>query len=139
MPEGVPVKIYGALARFAQWPEAHKVGRYADSHEPYRDCGIFLLPTALGMGVQIKTVEALAAGRAIVARTGAMRGLPPGKGAWIEVDTPEIMWKQAALFSRNAELREEQEAKARAYYQEHLDSRKILSDLRAAYSNLVRN
>ncbi|MCI5217600.1 MAG: glycosyltransferase family 1 protein [Candidatus Electrothrix sp. LOE2] len=139
VPEGIPVKIYGALAQFAQWPEAHQVGRYDDSHEPYRNCGVFLLPTALGMGVQIKSVEALAAGRAIVARTGAMRGLPPGKGAWIEVDTPETMWKQAALFSRHAELREEQGAKARAYYQEHLDSRKILSDLRAAFSGLVRN
>ena len=91
------------------------------------------------MGVQIKTVEALAAGRAIVARTGAMRGLPPGDGAWIEVKTPEAMWEQAALFSCHAHLREEQGAKARAYYQEHLDSRKILADLRAAYSSLVRN
>ncbi|CAK8724931.1 Glycosyltransferase subfamily 4-like N-terminal domain-containing protein [Candidatus Electrothrix laxa] len=139
LPEGVPVKIYGALASFAQWPEAHKVGRYDDSHDPYRNCGVFLLPTALGMGVQIKTVEALAAGRAIVARTGAMRGLPPGKGAWIEVDTPEAMWKQAALFSRDVQLREEQGAKARTYYKKHLDSQKILTELRTAYSALVRN
>lgn len=138
-PEDIPVKIYGALAQFAQWPTADKVGKYNDSHKPYRDCGVFLLPTALGMGVQIKTVEALAAGRAIVARTGAMRGLPSGEGAWIEVETPEAMWEQAALFSCHAELREEQGAKARAYYQEHLDTQKILSQLRAAYSALVRD
>ncbi|MCI5142237.1 MAG: glycosyltransferase family 1 protein [Candidatus Electrothrix sp. ATG1] len=139
VPEGVPVKIYGALAQFAQWPEVDTVGRYEDSHEPYRDCGVFMLPTTLGMGVQIKTVEALAAGRAIVARTGAMRGLPPGEGAWIEVDTPESMWEQATLFSRNAVLREEQGARARAYYRKNLDYRKILSDLREAYSSLVRS
>ncbi len=139
LPQGLTVNIYGALAQFVQWPEAQQVGRYEDSLQPYQDCGVFLLPTALGTGVQIKTVEALAAGRAIVARTGALRGLPPGKGAWIEVDTPEAMWKQAALFSRNANLREEQGAKARAYYQEHLDAQKICSDLRAAYSRLARN
>ncbi|MCI5195762.1 MAG: glycosyltransferase family 1 protein [Candidatus Electrothrix sp. AW5] len=139
VPEGISVKVYGALSQFAQWPEAEQIGRYNDSHEPYRDCGVILLPTALGMGVQIKTVEALAAGRAIIARSGAMRGLPPGDGAWIEVKTPEAMWEQAALFSYHADLREEQGGKARAYYQKHLDSRKILSDLRTAYSSLVQN
>ena len=139
IPQDIPVKIYGALAQFAQWPEVDTVGRYADSHEPYQACGVFLLPTALGMGVQIKTVEALAAGRAIIARTGAMRGLPAGDGAWIEVETPEAMWEQAALFSCDADLREEQGAKARIYYQKHLDSRKILSDLRTAYSSLIQN
>uniref|UniRef100_UPI0040564A1B glycosyltransferase family protein n=1 Tax=Candidatus Electrothrix sp. TaxID=2170559 RepID=UPI0040564A1B len=134
----VPLTVYGALSAFAKWPDADTVRSYADTHTPYRDCGVVLLPTALGMGVQIKTVEALAAGRAIVARTGAMRGLPPGKGAWIEVETPEAMWEHAALLSRNDDLREEQGAKARAYYQEHLDSRKILAELRTAYSTLVQ-
>ncbi|MCI5191188.1 MAG: glycosyltransferase [Candidatus Electrothrix sp. AS4_5] len=137
IPQDIPVKIYGALAQFAQWPTVDKVGKYNDAHKPYQDCGVFLLPTALGMGVQIKTVEALAAGRAIVARTGAMRGLPPGDGAWIEVKTPKAMWEQAALFSYHADLREEQGGKARAYYQKHLDSRKILSDLRTPYTSLV--
>ena len=135
-PKGLSVKIYGALAQFAQWPEAHRVGRYEDSHEPYRECGIFLLPTALGMGVQIKTVEALAAGRAIVARTGAMRGLPAGEGAWVEVDTPEEMWTRAAQFSCDRHLREAQGEKACTYYQQHLDAKKIRSELHAAYSDL---
>lgn len=137
MPEEILTAIYGALADFAEWPDADRVRRYEDSDEPYRNCGIILLPTASGTGVQIKAVEALAAGRAIVARTGAMRGLPAGEGAWVEVDTPEAMWEQAVLFSRDAELREEQGAKARAYYQQHLDAKKIRSDLHAAYSDLA--
>lgn len=138
IPSSLPVSIYGALSQFASWPDAHKVARYADSTQPCQDCGIILLPTASGTGVQIKVVEALAAGRAIVARAGAMRGLPPGEGAWIEVATPEEMWAQAERFSRDAQLRSGQAAKARAYYQQHLDARKILAELQAAYSALVR-
>jgi glycosyltransferase involved in cell wall biosynthesis len=134
----IPVTIYGSLSQFSRWENVEKVVRYADSLEPYQNCGIFLMPTALGMGVQIKAVEALAAGRAIVARAGAMRGLPPGEGVWIEVDTPEAMWAQAELLSHDEGLRIEQGAKARAYYQEYLDSKKILADLRTAYSTLVQ-
>ncbi|WP_417912420.1 glycosyltransferase [Candidatus Electronema sp. TJ] len=136
-PPALPVSIYGGLAQFAHWPEARKTARYADSCQPYQDCGIILLPTASGTGVQIKVVEALAAGRAIVARKGAMRGLPPGAGAWLEVDSPQAMWAQAERLSRDAALREEQAAQARAYYQQHLDAEKLLAELREAYSALT--
>ncbi len=136
-PPTLPVNIYGGLAQFANWPEARKVARYAESYQPYQDCGIILLPTASGTGVQIKVVEALAAGRAIVARKGAMRGLPLGAGAWIEVESPQAMWAQAEGLSRDAAFREEQAAKARAYYQQHLDAEKLLAELRQAYAALA--
>ncbi|MCI5147645.1 MAG: glycosyltransferase family 1 protein, partial [Candidatus Electrothrix sp. AR3] len=135
----IPITLYGSLAQFSTWADVEKIVRYEDSLEPYQNCGVILMPTALGMGVQIKAVEALAAGRAIVARAGAMRGLPPGKGAWIEVTSPEEMWEQAALFSAHQQLREEQGAKARAYYQQHLDAKKLRTDLRTAYSALVKS
>ncbi|WP_420209513.1 glycosyltransferase family protein [Candidatus Electronema sp. JC] len=137
-PPALPVSIYGGLAQFANWPEARKTARYADSCQPYQDCGIILLPTASGTGVQIKVVEALAAGRAIVARKGALRGLPPGAGAWLEVDSPQAMWAQASRLSRDAALREEQAAQARAYYRQHLDAEKLLAELRAAYAALAQ-
>jgi glycosyltransferase involved in cell wall biosynthesis len=139
VPEDISVTIYGALAQFSKWPDVEKVRRYADSHEPYLNCGIILLPTALGMGVQIKVVEALASGRAVIARKGAVRGLPPGEGAWIEVDTPEKMWAQAALLSGDESRRFEQGEKARRYYKRYLDSEKIQAELREAYSRLVKN
>ncbi len=137
VPDTLSVTIYGALSQFTTLPQAGKVKRYAESHEPYRDCGIILLPTALGMGVQIKVVEAIASGRAVVARSGAVRGLPQGEGAWIEVDTPGEMWAQAELLSRDDNLRLEQGAKARSYYERHLNSQKIFSDLRKAYLSLA--
>jgi hypothetical protein len=136
-PPALPVSIYGGLAEFANWPELRKVTRYADSNQPYQECGIILLPTASGTGVQIKVVEALAAGRAIVARKGAMRGLPPGDEAWIEVESPQAMWTQAERLSRDTALREEQASKARAYYQQHLDAENILAKLREAYAALA--
>ena len=96
-----------------------------------------LLPTASGTGVQIKVVEALAAGRAIVARKGAMRGLPPSAEAWLEVNSPAEMWKQAERLSKDAQLRTAQAAKAKAYYQQQLDADKVLAELRQAYSGLA--
>jgi hypothetical protein len=134
MPQSLPFTVYGALSQFADWPEVRKVASYADSSQPYQECGIMLLPTALGMGVQIKAVEALAAGRAIVARKGAMRGLPPNEEAWLEVNSPAEMWAQAERLSKDAQLRKAQAAKARAYYQQHLEAEKILAELRQAYS-----
>jgi hypothetical protein len=136
-PASLPLTIYGALAQFAGWPEAKRIAHYAVSQQPYQECGIILLPTASGTGVQIKVVEALAAGRAVVARKGAMRGLPPGEGAWLEVDSPEAMWAQAARLSKDAQLRTRQAAKAEAYYQEHLQADKILTKLRTVYAELA--
>ena len=139
VPPALPISIYGGLAQFATWPEMRTVTRYSKSNQPYQECGIILLPTASGTGVQIKVVEALAAGRAIVARPAAMRGLPSGEGAWIEVDSPQAMWAQAERLSRDAGLREEQAAKAQRYYQQHLDADTILTKLREAYVELVDN
>ncbi|CAK8717930.1 Glycosyltransferase subfamily 4-like N-terminal domain-containing protein [Candidatus Electronema halotolerans] len=137
MPQPLPFTVYGALSQFALWPDVLKVTRYVDNNQPYQECGIILLPTALGMGVQIKVVEALAAGRAIVARNGAMRGLPPSEGAWLEVNSPAEMWAQAERLSKDAQLRTAQAAKAKAYYQQHLDADNILAELRQAYSALA--
>jgi len=136
-PASLPLAIYGALSRFADWPDAHKIAQYADSSQPCQECGIMLIPTASGTGVQIKAVEALAAGRAIVARKGAMRGLPLGASAWLEVNSPEAMWAQAEHLSKDAQFRKMQAAKARAYYQQYLDADNILAELRKAYAALA--
>ena len=94
-PSALSVHVYGGLSGRVAGSHAVAEGAYADRFQPYRDAGIVLMPTSLGMGVQIKGVEALACGRAIVARKGAMRGLIPDEGAWIEVQTAEDMIEQA--------------------------------------------
>lgn len=127
-----PIQVFGQLAAFASGPGLEPVGRYADAMDPYRACGIILMTTVQGMGVQIKSIEALAAGRAIVARCGAMRGIPPGNGAWIEVDTPEEMRAAAQRLQKDAVARHAQMAAAREYYRAHLDAERLRVELREA-------
>lgn len=132
-PEKLVINVYGALAKYVVWAQARQIFSYLETYQPYMECGIILLPTALGTGVQIKVVEALACGRAIVARRGAMRGLPAGEGAWFEVESAVDMWKEAERLSTNPSLRLEQGEKARAYYQRFLDHNKIIDELTDAY------
>lgn len=130
--EPAVVKVYGGLARFATENGFEPVGSYGDAMDPYRQCGIILMATAGGLGVQIKSIEALAAGRAIVARRGAMRGIPPGSGAWIEVDTPEEMRKVARRLQGDSAARRAQMDAAREYYRAHLDASQQRAELREA-------
>lgn len=124
-----PIKIFGGLAKYALESGFEPVGRYGDAMDPYRQCGIILMATAEGMGVQIKSIEALAAGRAIVARRGAMRGIPEGNGAWIEVDTPEEMRDVARRLQGDSAARRAQMAAARDYYRSHLDADRMRAEL----------
>ncbi len=134
-----PIKIFGGLAKYASESGFEPVGRYGDAMDPYRQCGIILMTTAEGMGVQIKSIEALAAGRAIVARRGAMRGIPPGNGAWIEVDAPEEMREVARRLQRDPEARRAQMAAAQDYYHTHLNARRLRAELRAALLNAAQS
>ncbi len=133
------IRVYGKLAAAAEPPMFNRVGTYSDHDQPYRECGIILFTTVLGMGVQIKTIEALAAGRAIIARRGAVRGLPTDTKGWIEVDTPEEMISTAKRLQDDLSLRERQSFAAREYYRLHLDSRNILSNLAAEYEKMLKN
>jgi len=132
------IRVYGSLASEARAPFLRAVGRYDERYAPYRDCGVVLLPTSSGTGVQIKAVEALACGRAIVARRGAMRGLPGADRGWIEVSTPQEMVDAARGLKRDAAERSRLAAAAREYYNRHLDHRQIRAALREAYVRVAR-
>lgn len=127
------VRVYGGLSDHAPSPPFERLGAYSDPTRPHRECGTLLVPTALGTGVQIKVVEALAAGRAIVARRGAMRGIPPSDSAWHTVDTPEQMWSEAENLADHVAAREALAARARAYYAEHLEASAVRERTAAAY------
>lgn len=134
--ESVGIRVYGDLAGHVRSEAFIPVGRYADPLQPYKDCGIILMPTAGGTGVQIKAVEALAASRAIIARKGAMRGLPPGEGAWIEVESPEelLSWIRHL---QNHNYRHSLADAARTYYVRHLEATRIKQHLSDAFIALV--
>jgi Glycosyl transferases group 1 len=132
----VQLTLYGGVAKYAQGPW-QSVSSYADQYTPYRECGIFLLPTAMGTGVQIKAIEALACGRVIIARKGAMRGLPPGQDAWIEVSSPVEMLQRLHDVQKDDELLFKQGERARKYYNTYLDSCHVKERLTQAYVNIL--
>jgi hypothetical protein len=127
------IRVYGSLSEHVNHPSFIRCGRYDKQTMPYEACGIILMTTVEGMGVQIKTIEALAAGRAIVARPGAMRGLPSSQTAWIETQSPAEMMKIARELQNNPDMRHRQYKNARDYYNRFLDSNMILEELREAY------
>ena len=135
--DDIDLTVYGGLADkvTGKW---RKVPSYEDIYTPYRQCGIILLTTALGTGVQIKAIEALACGRVIIARKGAMRGIPPSAEAWIEVETAEEMRKQLERFRKDNRIKTEQGNQARHYYDTYLDSKTIAANLRTAYMGLLQ-
>jgi hypothetical protein len=134
------VRVYGQLASAVPADDRRfdPVGYYEKGRQPYSDCGVIMITTAQGTGVQIKAIEALAAGRAIVARRGAMRGLPVSATAWIDVETPEAMWREAARLQGDAAAREELGQRAREYYGEHLAAASIRERTRRAYEQVLK-
>jgi glycosyltransferase involved in cell wall biosynthesis len=88
-------------------------------------------------GLQIKVVEALACGRAIIARKGSMRGLPDEKGCWIEVETPAEMLAAAGRLQRDEGQRRALADAAKEYYRRHLDHDTVIANLKSAYSGLA--
>ena len=133
----VPIRVYGRLASHVRAPGFDPVGAYEDPIQPYRDCGVILLTTKQGTGVQIKSIEALAAARAMVERRGAVCGLPEADGAWRSVDSPAEMLAEAASLVRDEPARMRFSQNARAYYLRHLDPDGITAAARRAYEQLL--
>ena len=138
IPDGLNIKVYGGLSASVKHPAFLPMGRYNDLKQPYRDCGVIGLTTVQGMGVQIKAIEALAYGRAIVARKGAMRGLVKEREpAWLEACDPQEMVTCIEWLRKDRVECKKWAVKARNYYNQFLDSRKIKQDLSVAYRSVV--
>jgi len=135
----IPVRVYGGISKRKLGENFNSMGSYDDIWTPYRECGVLLIPTAMGMGVQIKAVEALAAGRAIIARAGAMRGIPHSNQAWVEVDDPQEMLEAADRLSRDQKRRKEMGEAAHAYYEKYLNAGNIHRNLLSAIQNVARS
>ena len=133
----ISLRIYGSLAsRLKPAGALELYPRYASAVAPYKKNGIVLMTTSHGTGIQIKAIEALACGRAIIARRGAMRGMPDGDGAWLEVDEPEEMVEAAKLLVRDPNRRIDLMNRSSYYYKEHFDSNRILKTLSDRYKEL---
>jgi len=137
LPSGVQIHCYGGISRHIKgdvglFPE----GKYADSSKPYAECGIVLMLTVGGTGIQIKGIEALANGRAVIARKGAMRGLPDHEKGWCEVDTVEEMVELLERVSKDQQFRHKLMDRARSYYRKYLEKNNILNELHEKYRRI---
>lgn len=131
------IRVYGGLSRHAVGPLFEATGRYENQYRPYEESGIILMTTTGGMGVQIKGIEALASGRAIVARKGAMRGLPAEGEAWIEVENPAQMVRTARSLREDGPARRRLHQAAREYYERHLSVGAVNRRLAGRYGELT--
>jgi succinoglycan biosynthesis protein ExoO len=133
----ISLRIYGSLAsRLKSAGVLELYPRYASPVAPYKENGIVLMTTSHGTGIQIKAIEALACGRAIIARRGAMRGMPDGDGTWLEVDEPEEMVNAAKLLVQDPIRRIDLMKRSSHYYKEHFESNKIVKSLLDRYKDL---
>lgn len=140
VPLGVPVNCYGGIAGYIEKDDFFVAkGSYLDTLKPYAECGIVLMLTSSGTGTQIKGIEALASGRAIIARKGAMRGLPPEEKGWLEVETAEEMVELLRRVISDHSFRHKMMNQARTYYLRHLQKKNILQKLHEKYQEIRRD
>ncbi|HYE01456.1 MAG TPA: glycosyltransferase family 4 protein, partial [Alphaproteobacteria bacterium] len=93
-PRGVNLTVAGNI----HWkypelrhPQLFWAGRLRDLRPLYAACRLVALPIVAGAGTNIKTLEALAMGKPVVATAMALRGLPPGFAGFPAVDDPDAM------------------------------------------------
>ena len=67
----------------------------------------------------------MACGRVIIARRGAMRGIPDSREAWIEVESPSEMWGQAEKIAKDVYIRAIQGRKTGEFYEKYLNLEQI--------------
>lgn len=77
LPEGLTVAIAGAGSQTLPGddPRLSRLGRVDDAGAFMRQCAVLAVPTLVGSGVQLKTIEGIAIGRPLVATPLAMRGI----------------------------------------------------------------
>ncbi len=91
VPPDIRVSIAGAGANglAARHPEVAFPGRVPDAQAFLRSARVVAVPSVAGGGVQVKTLDAVASGRPVVATTHAARGIDPLPASLTVADDPE--------------------------------------------------
>ncbi len=109
------------LAHLTERPNVTLTG-WVDSVQPYLDAAaVYIAPLRMGSGTRLKLLEAMAAGRAIVATTTAAAGLlPEAKAAMRIADTPKAFAQNVIDLlhdpAQRVSLGEEAQVQVRAHY-----------------------
>ncbi len=106
-PAGVTLVVAGSISDWDGWPSHDNfflLGQLARLEPLYAAARIVVLPIVEGAGVAIKTLEALAYGRPIVATSTAMRGLPPSLDGVSISDDPNEMRRMISTLLKSEDV-----------------------------------
>ncbi len=112
----------------------------ADVRPAYRQAAIVIAPLLASAGTNIKIMEAMAMGKAIVSTTGGVNGLDltSGHDVIIENDPARMAASIEELFA-NPVRRQELGRRARATVQERFNWDRIAEAQRTMYQDLIRS
>jgi glycosyltransferase involved in cell wall biosynthesis len=126
---GLPPKT---KKRFEHVPNVRMLGLVSDSSQFMAACHVLALPVRVRGGVPLKLVEALAHGRAIVAASETVRGVPvvPGRDL-LSCDTAQEFASAVVALLRDSSLRERLENAARAVFTKHFSLSRAEQSIRS--------
>lgn len=124
------------MALQQQWPGELPagvcvLGWLADLKTYYRDLRLVVNPVTRGTGLKIKTVEALAHSRPVVAYSVGVEGIKQDhRGGWLEIDNPRAMAEACIALLKNPELCDTMAYQARQFAEHHLGAENVYQPLR---------
>jgi glycosyltransferase involved in cell wall biosynthesis len=129
-PEGsLPSSVEGHVRR---------LGRVADVGAEMRRAAVVVAPLRLGGGMRVKVLEALAAGKAVVATSAALAGIDAvERGAAVRADTAEEFVAAVSWLLEDAGTRERLGRRAREHARRELAWPNRLPSYDALYHELV--
>lgn len=89
LPGGLRIAVAGKGADGIVQPPVNCLGFVPDAMEFMRSSRVVCIPSVAGGGVQIKTIDAIASGRPIVATSIALRGIEAPPNSVVVCDDPE--------------------------------------------------
>jgi polysaccharide biosynthesis protein PslH len=117
-------------------PQIKIHGEVDNAMDFIREQGIMIVPLFSGSGIRIKVVEGLALGKAIVATTKAIEGIPVTPKELIVADTAESFIKNVELLIGDENKRKLVGINARKFVKENFDNDVITQNLINFYHTL---
>jgi len=118
------------VKRLARHPGVTVTGFVPDVRPYLREATVCVVPLRIARGVQNKVLEAMAAGKAVIASSNAVAGLRVFDGEQLQIaDTPESFADAALEVIRDAGLREGLEMRARHLVETEHDWKPLLQKL----------
>ncbi|SEP92879.1 Glycosyltransferase involved in cell wall bisynthesis [Solimonas aquatica] len=129
------LEVVGAVVEaISEWPQGvMPLGRVPELEVYYRLAAVVINPVEIGSGLNIKTVEALAFGKALVSTGFGMKGLPvdpAAEGAAIRADVGADMAKAVVDLLQAPELRQALEQSALGFARRHLSPQATFNELK---------